>query len=127
MLRYTLGYYGLAYATILGTSSVFLAVAVVSRTSTAAIGLGMGYLLVSLAYPVLFELANRVLAWDLPSKLKFLSLTEIQHSGIAVMLGDAQALPSGDLGLWMTGILAGSTAVFLAGAGLLFTKPDRWT
>ncbi|WP_168928849.1 ABC transporter permease [Paenibacillus dokdonensis] len=126
MILYTLRYYGMAYTTVMGTASVFIAIGVISRSSTAAIGLGMGYLLCSLAFPLIYEMSNRVLGLGLPGVLKYLSLTEIQFSGIAVMLSNAKALQDLHLGLWMICILVVYAAVFMAAARLIFTKSDRW-
>ncbi|MCJ8010999.1 ABC transporter permease [Paenibacillus sp. KQZ6P-2] len=126
MILYTLGYYGMAYATIVGMASVFIGIGVVSRSSTAAIGLGMGFLLCSLGYPLIFDLSNRVLGLGLPVMLKYLSLSEIQFSGIAVMMSDAEALKHLHAGIWMICVIAGYTAVLMTVSRLIFTKSDRW-
>ncbi|MDR0270902.1 MAG: ABC transporter permease [Paenibacillus sp.] len=126
MILYTLRYYGMAYATIVGMASVFIGIGVAARSSTAAIGLGMGVLLCSLAFPLLFEMANRVLGLGLPHMLRYLSLTEIQFSGIAVMMSGAKAIKAMHPGGWMACILSSYIAVFTAAAHLIFTKSDRW-
>ncbi|MGN7356323.1 MULTISPECIES: ABC transporter permease [unclassified Paenibacillus] len=127
MIVYTLGYYGMAYTSIIAMGSVFIGIGVLSRSSTAAIGLGMGFLLCSLGFPLVFDLSNRVLGLGLPGMLKYLSLSEIQFSGIAVMMSSADKLKDMHAGAWMIGAIAGYTAIFLAGSRLLFTKSDRYT
>lgn len=126
MILYTLSYYGMAYASIIGMASVFIGIGVISRSSTAAIGLGMGFLLCSLGYPLIFELSNRSFGLGLPSMLKYMSLSEIQFSGIAVMMSDAQGLKHLHAGTWMAGVIAVYTAVFMGASCLIFTKSDRW-
>ncbi|MWV43211.1 ABC transporter permease subunit [Paenibacillus sp. HJL G12] len=126
MILYTLRYYGMAYASIVGMASVFIGIGVISRSSTAAIGLGMGFLLCSLGFPLVFEMSNRVLGLNLPGMLKYLSLSEIQFSGIAVMMSNADALKGVHAGIWMICVIAGYTAVFMTASRLIFTKSDRW-
>ncbi|MBE9913903.1 ABC transporter permease subunit [Paenibacillus donghaensis] len=126
MVLYTLRYYGVAYATIVGMASVFIGIGAAARSSTAAIGLGMGFLLCSLGYPLIFDMANRVLGLELPAMLRYLSLTEIQFSGIAVMMSSTDVIKAMHPGGWMACILALYMVVFTAAAHLIFTKSDRW-
>lgn len=126
MIGYTLSYYGMAYASIVGTASVFIAIGVISRSSTAAIGLGMGFLLCSLGFPLIYDLFNRVTGFGWPAMLKYVSLTEIQFSGIAIMLSGSAAAREWHAGLWMVLMLAGYVALFTAAARLIFTKSDRF-
>ncbi|OZB98174.1 ABC transporter permease [Paenibacillus sp. XY044] len=126
MLGYTLMYYAIAFMTVLALGSVFMAAAVISRTTTGAVGLGLGFLLCSLGFPLIYQLANRVGGLGMPAMLKYLSLTEIQYSGIAVMLGQAQAVNSGAVALAALLVCALYAAVFGVGSLLVFSKSDRW-
>lgn len=126
MIGYTLLYYGLAFLSVLAIGSVFMAASVISRTTTGAVGLGLGFLLCSLGFPLIYELANRVGGLGLPGMLKYLSLTEIQYSGIAVMLGQAQAVSSEAAALTALLVGLGYAAVFGVGSLLVFSKSDRW-
>ncbi|GIP40517.1 hypothetical protein J31TS4_37970 [Paenibacillus sp. J31TS4] len=126
MVLYTLGYYGLAALSVLTTGSVFLAIAVLSRSTTASIGAGLGYLLLSLGYPTVFDLLRRTGVLQADGVWQFLSLTQIQYQGIAMLLGETAAFSSGQLALVLLPIAG---AYLLAGgltAWLAFTKPDRW-
>ncbi|MBB3126110.1 ABC-type transport system involved in multi-copper enzyme maturation permease subunit [Paenibacillus rhizosphaerae] len=126
MIGYTLMYYGLAFLTVLAIGSVFMAAAVISRTTTGAVGLGLGFLLCSLGFPLVYQLANRVGGLGLPAVVKYLSLTEIQYSGIAVMLGQAQAVSSGAASLAALLVGLGYAVIFGVGSLLVFSKSDRW-
>lgn len=85
-----------------------------------------GILLCSLGFPLIYDLFNRVTGFGWPAMLKYVSLTEIQFSGIAVMLSGSASAREWHAGLWMVLILAGYVAVFTAAARLIFTKSDRF-
>lgn len=78
---YTVAYYGLTFLSLIAMSSVFALFSIVSKSTTSAIGFGMGFLLSSIVYPTIFNMAG----FSSPFIL-FSSLPMIQYQGIALML-----------------------------------------
>jgi ABC-2 type transport system permease protein len=126
VIIYTMKYYGLALLTVIGISSVFIVVAVLGQTTTTVVGTGMGFLLVSFGYPIVFTVINHAENLKLPIYLQFLSLTQIQYQGIASSLADAAAFSSQQFSLEILLILGGYIMVCASGAYFAFTKTDRW-
>ncbi|WP_433946682.1 ABC transporter permease [Paenibacillus sp. SN-8-1] len=122
LLIYSLQYYGTALLTTLAMGSVFTFIAVICSTSTASIGVGKGFLLLSMGYPTIYSVANKVLKLQLPDQLELLSITQIQYKGVALMLSDNKVhYPA-----IVLGTLEGYIAMGLLGAFIGFTKRDRW-
>lgn len=84
---YNLAYYGLAFLSLTAAVSVYALFSIVSKSTTSAIGLGMAFLLFSIAYPTLFNMSGSSSAFIL-----FSSLPMIQYQGIAVMLASNSVL-----------------------------------
>lgn len=126
VLAYTLSYYGLAFATVLGVGGVLAAIAVWSPTTTAALGIGMGFLLASFGFPVIYAILNQAMQLHAPAEWEFASLLQIQYKGIAYILADAGLRP-GEQGMWF---YMGITVLYMAAGGGIayasFTKKDRW-
>ncbi|MNI12613.1 ABC-2 family transporter protein [compost metagenome] len=122
VLIYSLQYYGAALLTTLATGSVCAFIAVNCSTSTASIGVGMGFLLLSMGYPTIFTVANKVLRLQLPDQLELLSITQIQYKGVALMLSDNNI----HYAVIVLGTLGGYIALGLLSAYFGFTKRDRW-
>jgi ABC-2 type transport system permease protein len=118
---YNIRYYMLAAASLVAISSVMLFIAVIAQTVTTAVGGGLAFLLVSFGYPFLVHMFGQGLQPPLLVKWQFLSLTQIQYEGIAVMLAEHPHLVG-----WNAAVLAGYTVVFAAGAYLWFVKRDRF-
>ncbi|MCV9884577.1 ABC transporter permease [Metabacillus halosaccharovorans] len=78
---YNLAYYGLVYLSLVAMVSVYALFSIISKSTTSAIGLGMAFLLFSLAYPTIFNMSGTSSPFVL-----FSSLPMIQYQGIAVML-----------------------------------------
>ncbi|MEH6944201.1 ABC transporter permease [Bacillus sp. JJ722] len=87
-LIYNLKFYGIAIATAITMVSIIFFIAVVSRTTTAAIGSGIGLLLFSLAYPNILSYFKGLLGEVLYMKLIFISIPMIQWQGITLMLAE---------------------------------------
>ncbi|SFT00812.1 ABC transporter permease [Marininema halotolerans] len=120
-LLYNLRYYGFAFLTLIAISAVITFFAVISQSTTTAIGLTLGYLLVSFGYPQILQTFAQGLKPALNPAWYFLSLTQIQYQGIAMALAQEPKLL-----LFNTGVLLVYTLAFGTGAYLIFTKKDRF-
>ncbi|SDW80686.1 ABC-2 family transporter protein [Marininema mesophilum] len=120
-LLYNLRYYGFAFLTLIAISAVITFFAVISQTTTTAIGLTLGYLLVSVGYSQFLHTFTQGLKPAINPAWYFLSLTEIQYQGIALALADEPKLL-----FFNAGVLLVYTLIFGTGAYLLFTKKDRF-
>ncbi|NEW04790.1 hypothetical protein GK047_02000 [Paenibacillus sp. SYP-B3998] len=126
VIMYTVNYYAISLVTVVTIGSVFIAVAVLSQSTTAAIGMGMGFLLLSLGYPIVFTMMNYAWKLGLPSSWQFLSLTQVQYEGIAFLLADTVAFSNRQFCLTTWLILVGYITVCGSTAYFAFTKKDRW-
>ncbi|MCX7569345.1 hypothetical protein OS242_05180 [Tumebacillus sp. DT12] len=108
-VRYGLAYYGLAGLTVVAMASVMLLLAVMAQTATAAVGMGIGWLLLSFGWPV----AARMFG----AQVQSLSITHIQHQGIAAMLADGRPMMR-----WNLGVMVCYVAVCLTVGYLWFVK-----
>ncbi|GGF89223.1 hypothetical protein GCM10010912_37950 [Paenibacillus albidus] len=126
VMGYTLKYYGISLLTVVGMGSAMLALAVICHTTTAAIGFGVGILLLSIGYPLVYLTFNTVLNLQLPAQLAFLSLTQIQYEGIAYLLADSSMGPGPYFPLFALAVVAGYVLLCAGGACLAFTRRDRW-
>ncbi|WP_058302642.1 ABC transporter permease [Gorillibacterium timonense] len=120
-LLYALQFYGIGLLTLLAMTAVLLFFAVISRSVTAAMGLGIGFLLLSLLGPQLLSYFAAVIDQTLFFRLYFASLPMIQWQGIVFLLADSPRYAG-----WMCTVLAGYLLLFGTGAYLVFTKRDRW-
>lgn len=85
---YNLKFYGIAFLTSISMVSILFYIAVISRTTTAAIGTGVGFLLFSFTYPMLLSYFKIVLSESLYMKLFFTSIPMIQWEGMTLMLAE---------------------------------------
>ncbi|MGY0374757.1 hypothetical protein [Clostridium sp. JNZ J1-5] len=86
-LLYGIKYYAVSFLTIVAMESVIMFIATISKTITTGMGVGIGFILTSLVYPQILFMFNHQPTVKV-IKLQFLSLTHIQHMGIAMMLGE---------------------------------------
>lgn len=87
-LIYNFKFYGIAFITALAILSVMFFIATISRTTTSAIGVGIGFILLSLVYPIILQFFHNLLDETLYAKLYFISIPMIQYEGITLMLAE---------------------------------------
>lgn len=87
LLLYGIKYYAVSFLTIVAMAAVIMFIATISKTITTGMGVGIGFILTSLVYPQILFMFNHQPTVKV-IKLQFLSLTHIQHMGIAMMLGE---------------------------------------
>lgn len=87
-LLYNIQFYGLAFLTLIAISSVIFFVSVISHTMTTALGISMGYLLVSFAYPNVIQLFQPLVGNEMTFKIFFTSIPMIQWEGITMVLAE---------------------------------------
>ncbi len=85
---YNLKFYGIAIITSIALVSTFFFIACVARTTTAALGAGIGFLLLSFAYPNVLSYFVNIIGESVFTKLFFTSITMIQWQGITYMLAE---------------------------------------
>lgn len=116
---YALKYYGYSFITLLAFASVGIFIGVISRSITTAIGSGIGFLLFSFIYPQLVYIFSATKSIE-TMKFQLISITHIQHMGIAMALGENSMF----LGL-STLILLVYIGVFLITSYVIFSKSDK--
>lgn len=85
---YNLKFYGIAIFTAIAMVSIMFFIATVSRTTTAAIGAGIGFSLFSMAYPMILGYFVDVLDDTLYMSMFLTSIPMIQYEGITIMLAE---------------------------------------
>lgn len=85
---YNLAYYVLALFTIIPVLCVMTLIAVISPTTTTAIGGGVAFLILSFVYSDILGILYNVTGIVLLAKLQFTSLLFIQWQGISLMLAE---------------------------------------
>ncbi|MNJ63811.1 ABC-2 family transporter protein [compost metagenome] len=120
-LAYNLKFYGLGLLTLLAMIAVTLWIAVVSQTTTTAMGLGIGFYIFSLLYPLISEYLVHWLGFQLFSRIYFSSIPMIQWQGLVLMLGESPRY-----GGYIFTVIAAYTALFAGLAYRSFTRMDRW-
>lgn len=118
---YNVHYYALAFLTLIAMSWVITFFAVISKTTTTAIGTTIGFLLISFGYPIILMTFTKGLNPPLAPQWYFLSLTQIQYQGIALFLAEIPQLVTFNLL-----VLLGYTLFFGSLAYFIFTKHDRF-
>jgi len=115
---YNLKFYGIAIFTAISTIAAMFFITVVSRTTTAAIGMGIGFLLFSLFYPNVLSYID-LFEEPLQMKLFFTSIPMIQWQGITFMLAEESYWVG-----WNFFILSIYLLVFLGLTKLVIRKKD---
>lgn len=116
---YAFKYYGYSFITLLAFASVGIFIGVISRSITTAIGSGVGFLLFSFIYPQLVYIFSTIKGAE-TMKFQLLSITHIQHMGIAMALGEKSMF----LG-WSSLILLVYICMFLIAAYVIFSRSDK--
>ncbi|SFT00611.1 ABC transporter permease [Marininema halotolerans] len=120
-LTYTIRYFALAFLTLVAVSWLITFFAVISQSTTTAIGITLGFLLISFGYPQILQTFTKGLNPPLDAKWYFLSLTQIQTEGIALALGQTSKFLTFNGGVLFVYAFAFGTAAYL-----FFTKKDRF-
>ncbi|QLY78862.1 ABC transporter permease subunit [Clostridium intestinale] len=116
---YALKYYSYSFITLLAFASVGIFIGIISRSITTAIGSGVGFLLFSLIYPQLVYIFSSTKGVE-TMKIQLLSITHIQHMGIAMALGERSLFLD-----WSTLILVVYIVVFITTSYVIFTRSDK--
>lgn len=120
---YNVQYYAIAFLTLVAMSCVVLFFTVISSTTTTAIGTTIGFLLLSLVYPSLFQTFTYGLEPSPSPKWNFLSLTQIQYEGITALLAEN---PNQTMVVFAMEIFFLYCFIFGIAAYVLFVKKDRF-
>ncbi|QKG83914.1 ABC transporter permease subunit [Kroppenstedtia pulmonis] len=116
---YNLQYYGMAFITLIVMSSIIMCIAVASPTSTTAIGISLGFVLVSFGYIHILQMFT--MNYPVHPKWYYLSLVQIQYEGITLLLAVKPML-----GKWISMVLATYGGVFMGTSWLLVRRQDRF-
>lgn len=116
---YNLSFYGVALFTSLAIVSVMFFLACLSRTTTTAMGAGMGFLLVSFMYPQVLAYVQPLIGKELFMKLFFTSIPMIQWEGITYMLAEKPFMVT-----YNVGIICSYIVVFTSLTILFMKKND---
>ncbi|MBO1580346.1 ABC transporter permease subunit [Bacillus sp. XF8] len=81
---YSISYYGIAYITLIAMASILIMLAVMSKSTTSATLLGMGFIIFSFGYPALASIIGESPVF---LYVNYSSLIKLQHEGIAISLG----------------------------------------
>ncbi|PFK37787.1 ABC transporter permease [Bacillus cereus] len=81
---YSVAYYGIAYITLVAMASIFIMFAVMSKSTTGATLLGVGFLIFSFGYPAFSSIMGESPAF---LYINYSSLINLQYEGIAISLG----------------------------------------
>lgn len=87
-IRYNAAFYGLGFLTMIVMITVFFLLAIISRTTTTAIGAGVGFLLLSLTYPQILNFFQELINESTYMRLFFTSIPMIQWEGLTIMLSE---------------------------------------
>ncbi|MCQ4088041.1 hypothetical protein [Saccharibacillus sp. JS10] len=120
-LLYDLEYYGLATLALAVLLTVFFGIATIGRSSTAALGLGIGFLLLSYAFPTMLAYFRPLLDTQVYFRLHFSSLLMIEWEGLAAMIANLHGLA-----LWNISVLAGYGVVFGGMTALIWKRRDSF-
>lgn len=89
---YNLKFYGLAFLTLVAMSSVLFFIATISHTTTTTLGIGIGFLFSSIAYPTVIGLFGQLVPNEVLLKLYFTSIPMVQWQGLTFMLAKSSSL-----------------------------------
>ncbi|WP_461614500.1 ABC transporter permease [Clostridium sp. Marseille-QA1073] len=117
---YGIKYYAMSYLTLIAMVSIIMFIAVISKTVTAGVGISMAFLLASMIYPQILLMFSPNMTERL-FKFQLLSLTHIQHMGIAIMLGEHPTFV-----LYGFIVLITYTLIFTILSSAIFAKSDRY-
>ncbi|MFD1416731.1 ABC transporter permease [Oceanobacillus jeddahense] len=87
-ISYNVAFYGLAFLTMIVMITVFFLLAVISRTTTTALGAGVGFLLLSFTYPQILNFFQELINEGTYMRIFFTSIPMIQWEGLTLMLSE---------------------------------------
>ncbi|WP_080873629.1 ABC transporter permease [Oceanobacillus timonensis] len=87
-ISYNMKFYSLAFLTMIVMITVFFLLAIISRTTTTAIGAGVGFLLLSFTYPQILNFFHELINEGTYMRLFFTSIPMIQWEGLTLMLSE---------------------------------------
>jgi ABC-type transport system involved in multi-copper enzyme maturation permease subunit len=97
---YNVMFYSWAYVTTVAVGAVLVFIAVISKTTTTAIGGGIGFLLLSFSCPYVLKVFSPWMDPIIFAKMFFMSVPMIQLEGITTMIAEKPQFI-----LWNTGVL----------------------
>lgn len=118
---YNLAFYGLGFVNLIAMTGVMMFIAVVSHTTTAAIGAGLGFYLFSLFYPLVSSYVMPLFGEQVYMRLYFSSLPMIAWQGVVFMLAETPRFVG-----WILSVMGVYLFVFGGLAYWTFTRKDRW-
>lgn len=120
-LRYSLAFYTLGFLCLVAMTGVMMFIAVISRTTTVAIGTGVGFYLLSFMYPFVSGYFIPLIGEETYMKVMLSSIPMIEWQGLVLALAETPQYSG-----WIFGTLLCYTAVFGGLAYLIFSRQDRW-
>lgn len=120
-IGYDLAYYGLAALALAVLLTVFFWIAAAARSTTAALGLGIGFLLLSYALPTTLAYFRPLFEPTEYARIYFLSLLMIEWEGLAAMLANLHGLF-----FWNLSVLLGYGALFGGMTAWIWKRRDSY-
>ncbi|MCY6355912.1 ABC transporter permease [Clostridium sp. ZS2-4] len=110
-LMYNIKYYMIAFLTLAAISAFYMFISMISKTTTIAVALNVGFLIFSAMYGYIIQIFSKILisvmSVEAIRKSMFLSLIEIQYQGICILLSGKFYLT-----FWILSVLGGYIALF---------------
>jgi ABC-2 type transport system permease protein len=116
---YNIRFYTIAYFTSVAIASAQFFIACISRTTTAAIGVGIGFLFLLFIYPNVLSYFESVIGKEIYMRLFFTSIPMIQWQGITYMLAENPFMA-----LWNIGVVVSYIILFTFLSFLVMRKSD---
>lgn len=120
-LVYDLGYYALAALALAVLLTVIFWIASIARSATAALGLGIGFLLLSYALPMALSYFRPWFEAEAYIRIYFLSLLMIEWEGLAAMLANLHGVL-----IWNLSVMAGYGIVFGGWTAWIWKRRDSY-
>lgn len=118
-LQYAVTYYFISLLTLIAIASTVFFISIISKSVVVAVGLSLGFILASAIHSTAMQLLfNLGIIKDL--SVQFISITSIQHSGIALMLGQKPILQ-----VFICLVLLGYFLIFNTLSYLISSKNDK--
>ncbi|MED0969945.1 ABC transporter permease subunit [Bacillus paramycoides] len=86
---YCISYYGIAYLTLIAMASILIMLSAISKSTTSATLLGMGFIIFSFGYPAMALVIRKSPAF---LYINYSSLIKLQHEGIAISLSGSSRM-----------------------------------
>lgn len=123
-LIYNFKYYTISFITLAAIGAFYMFIAIISKTTTIAIAINVGFLMFSGIYGYMIQIFSKLLTniigLEAVCKSMFLSLIQIQYQGICVLLSGKSYLRS-----WILGVLAVYIVLFSVLSYFLARRQDN--